>query len=476
MDKYARDVPDFKFLPVPQKAKRRPPDVVANNPDDDMDESTRRLRVTIGIHGWLSSEDQVREPWRVLSDDTEVFALRYEVESLLALGQALQDKISSSPSHAGKHTSNNSSKAENLLLPPRAVLTALGATARWPVAPLLGRKAATGTDDTTLASLYHQAETQAEKTGQVLAQVLMDKVQGGRPVTLVGYSLGARVIASCLETLAARRAFGLVETVVMVGVGPPPFLARSSSSSSWQTMRSVVAGNIFHVFPQDDDIIQNFLGRRSTQGPACSDDDGIAQGPILQPEVQGVKGLVHVDLGADAEGEHRDYNNLSGATLGAILKRCGFVDISESRGGGEEEEKEGPSAPNEEENQPENNIDNSTAAAATKGKQREPKDDNDDDPGEEAPPVSPVPVKPRGKKSHRQISFPSGISKAKEEPPPVVQKVKTTQSVGVPPASSSVIHSGRRRKTRGGPSRRQAGFSSSQEGSLRGDDDERACH
>lgn len=470
MDKYARDVPDFKFLPVPQKAKRRPPDVVVNNHDDNMDDSIRRLRVTIGIHGWLSSEDQVREPWRVFGDDTEVFALRYEVESLLALGQALQDKISSSsPSQAGKQTSNNSNKAEKFLLPPRAVLTALGAAARWPVAPLLGKraKAAARVDDTTLSSLYHQAETQAEKTGQVLAQVLTDKVQGGRPVTLVGYALGARVLASCLETLAARRAFGLVETVVLVG--QPPFLARSSS---WQAMRSVVAGNIFHVFSRDnEDTTLALLGRSKGGAP----EDGIAQGPIiLQPKVRGVQGLVHVDLDAEARGEHLDYCNLSGATLGAILKRCGFVDIlSESRSG---EEEEVLPALTREENQSENNIDNSTAAAAPKGKQREPKDDNDDDPGEEAPLVSPVPVKPRGKKSHRQISFPSGISKAKKEPPPVVQMVTTTQSVGVSPASSSVIHSGRRRKTRGGPSHRQAGFSSSQEGSLRGDDDERACH
>lgn len=465
MDKYARDVPNFKFLPVPQKAKRRPPDVVVNNHDDNMDDSTRRLRVTIGIHGWLSSEDQVREPWRVFGDDTEVFALRYEVESLLALGQALQDKISSSsPSHAGTQTSNNRNKAENLLFPPRAVLATLGAAARWPVVPLLGRKAATGTDDTTLASLYHKAENQAEKTGQVLAQVLMDKVQGARPVTLVGYSLGARVLTSCLETLAARRAFGLVEMVVLVGVGPPPFPARRS----WQAMRSVVAGNIFHVFSGDDTTMA-LLGHLKGGAPG----DGIAQGLILQPDVRGVKGLVHVYLGAEAGGGHLDYDNLSGATLGAILKRCGFVDIlSKSRSG---EEEEGLPALTREENQSENNIDNSTAAAAPKGKQRKPKDDNDDDPGEEAPLVSPVPVKPHGKKSHRQISFPSGISKAKKEPPPVVQMV-TTQSVGVSPASSSVIHSGRRRKTRGGPSRRQAGFSSSQEESLRGDDDERACH
>jgi len=39
-------------------------------------------------------------------------------------------------------------------------------------------------------------------SGEALAEILMERVQGKRPVTLVGYSLGARVIFYALEALA----------------------------------------------------------------------------------------------------------------------------------------------------------------------------------------------------------------------------------------------------------------------------------
>lgn len=59
------------------------------------------------------------------------------------------------------------------------------------------------------------------KAGLVLADALINKAQGERPVTLIGYSLGARLIYSCLMSLAERRAFGLVESAVLIGAPTP---------------------------------------------------------------------------------------------------------------------------------------------------------------------------------------------------------------------------------------------------------------
>ena len=53
----------------------------------------------------------------------------------------------------------------------------------------------------------------SDKAGKLLADALINKVQGERPVTLCGFSLGARVIYTCLKTLAERKAFGLIENV-----------------------------------------------------------------------------------------------------------------------------------------------------------------------------------------------------------------------------------------------------------------------
>lgn len=375
MDKYAREVQDFKFLPL--REEKRPSEV--NKADVDV----RRLQVTIGINGWLSSEDEGSEPWSVFGDDAEVFSLRYEVKSLLKLGQALEEMVSSSSSSRVEKEIN---KTEIL---PRAVLATLGA-ALWSV-PLL--KSAAGIIDTP----YDLAKNRSKKTGQVLAQVLMDKTQGERPVTLVGYSLGARVISACLKTLAERRAFGFVETVVLVGA-PVPACRRH-----WQTMRSVVAGKMFNIFSQDDYVLA-FLNR------SMSSEDGTAG---LQP-VQGIEGLVNVDLSAQVK-DHLDYPRL----LGPILKRCGFVDVSEKV----VEEKD-ISPPNEEEFQSENN----NTGAVSNGQ----RDSKDDIPGEEARTVKallvdPIPVKPLNKKFHRQISFPSGISRV--EGPPVVKKIQSAVPV-----------------------------------------------
>ncbi|KAJ2790235.1 hypothetical protein H4R21_006556, partial [Coemansia helicoidea] len=53
----------------------------------------------------------------------------------------------------------------------------------------------------------------AQKAGPVVADLLLQRVQGQRPVTLVGYSIGARLIFYALLELAKMSAFGLVEDV-----------------------------------------------------------------------------------------------------------------------------------------------------------------------------------------------------------------------------------------------------------------------
>lgn len=192
MDKYAKEVDDFRFLPLkdewgPEFSKA--------------DKDVRRLCVTVDINGWLMSEDEVTKPWLVLGDDTETFALRYEMESLLELGHALEDMVSSYAWSVLK-----------IEILRRTVLATLWA-ALWPIQIL---KLAAGVDNP-----FNLAKNRSEKAGRILADALINKGQSERPVTLVGYSLGARVIYFCLKTLAERRAFGLVDTVVFIGAPIP---------------------------------------------------------------------------------------------------------------------------------------------------------------------------------------------------------------------------------------------------------------
>ena len=86
---------------------------------------------------------------------------------------------------------------------------------------------------TSIDNPFAVARNRSEKAGEVLADALINKAQGERPVTLIGYSLGSRVIYSCLRSLAERKAFGLIENVVLIG-SPIP-----STSENWRVMRSV---------------------------------------------------------------------------------------------------------------------------------------------------------------------------------------------------------------------------------------------
>lgn len=97
----------------------------------------------------------------------------------------------------------------------------------------------------------------AEKVGSVLADAIMrGKFQGDRPVSLIGYSLAARAIYTCLMILAERRQFGLIDSVVMMGTPAP------SESRVWLTLKSVVPGRLVNVYSEHDYIL-GFLYRTS---------------------------------------------------------------------------------------------------------------------------------------------------------------------------------------------------------------------
>lgn len=57
----------------------------------------------------------------------------------------------------------------------------------------------------------------ANAAGLILADSIMDRNLGKRPITLLGFSLGARVIFSCLKELAKKGAYGLVQNVYLFG-------------------------------------------------------------------------------------------------------------------------------------------------------------------------------------------------------------------------------------------------------------------
>lgn len=333
MDNYAREVSDFAFLPIPEGLKdldakaseaskkqlaekqqeghtQHPQQESISNPlsqpEDDVlhhpggrkslegqplkgsekaavdDASSRRLRVTIGISGWLTSKPEILTPWRILGSGSETFALRWELEALLNLGNSMTTMVSSAAwgyakSEVIKHT----------------VFAELS-MALWPLALLKVSR--------VVDNPFSVAKSRADKAGEVLADALINRAQGERPVILIGYSLGARVIYACLMSLAKRRAFGLIESVILMGAPAP------ATTSDWREMRSVVAGRLVNVYSSNDYVL-GFLYRTSS----------VQYGVAGLQRIDGLPGVENVDVSETVSG-HLRYRYL----VGAILAQIGF--------------------------------------------------------------------------------------------------------------------------------------------------------
>ncbi|RAH66586.1 DUF726 domain protein [Aspergillus aculeatinus CBS 121060] len=273
VDKYAREVDDFAFLPI-RGTHRRSED------EREAAENDHMLRVTIGISGWVTEEDNYVVPWKVIGSDSEVFGLRWERKPLMKLGNAMNYLVTSAAWAAGSQVLSRTIFAQIM----SAVMLPLG---------LL--KVARVADNP-----FSVAKARADKAGEALADALISKVQGERSVTLIGYSMGSRVIFSCLQTLAKRQAFGLVESAVLMG-SPTP-----SNAPHWRRLRSVVSGRLVNVYSENDAVLALLYRTSSLQL-------GVAG---LQP-VQSVSGVENVDA-SDFISGHLRYQFLVGRILGVV--------------------------------------------------------------------------------------------------------------------------------------------------------------
>ncbi|KAJ8442594.1 hypothetical protein Cgig2_026536 [Carnegiea gigantea] len=87
----------------------------------------------------------------------------------------------------------------------------------------------------------------SDKAGKLLAEVLLEGHHGNRPVTLIGFSLGARLIFKCLQHLAETgNNGGLVERVVLLGAPV------SLKDENWTLARKVVPGRFVNAYSTID--------------------------------------------------------------------------------------------------------------------------------------------------------------------------------------------------------------------------------
>jgi pimeloyl-ACP methyl ester carboxylesterase len=89
----------------------------------------------------------------------------------------------------------------------------------------------------------------ANAAGLILADSLINRNLGVRPITLVGFSLGARLIFACLRELARKKAYGLVQNVYLFG---SPIVAKRDE---YLRARTVVSGRFVNGYATNDWIL-----------------------------------------------------------------------------------------------------------------------------------------------------------------------------------------------------------------------------
>lgn len=89
LDIFMKDVQDFAFIPLFEEPGSEYRDAKAVSPDK------RRLRVVLGISGWASENEAITRPWQILSNQSEVFAMRWDNEALLKIGASLETVVKS---------------------------------------------------------------------------------------------------------------------------------------------------------------------------------------------------------------------------------------------------------------------------------------------------------------------------------------------------------------------------------------------
>jgi len=144
----------------------------------------------------------------------------------------------------------------------------------------------------------------ANSAGLILADSLIDRNLGTRPITFVGYSLGSRVIFSCLRELARKGAYGLVQNVYLFG---SPIVVKKDE---YLKARGVVAGRFVNGYATNDWILGYLF--RLTSG-------GISRVAGLAP-VEGIPGIENVDV-TDIVPGHMAYRT----AMPRLLREVGWM-------------------------------------------------------------------------------------------------------------------------------------------------------
>ncbi|XP_041062542.1 transmembrane and coiled-coil domain-containing protein 4 isoform X3 [Carcharodon carcharias] len=254
-----------------------------------------QLHITIAVTGWLCTGKygSFEAPWRSLLQSKEQYCLAWESKYLMELGNALESLLNGLVNMVAQEALKYT------------VLSGIVTALSWPASLLT---VANVIDNPWGVCLSRSAEV-----GKHLAQVLLSRQQGKRPVTLVGFSLGARVIYFCLQELVKEKdSVGIIEDVVLLGAPV------EGGAKHWKPLTKVVAGRIINGYCRGDWLL-NFVYRSSSVQLNVAG---------LQPIAMDDRKMANVDLSSIVNG-HLDYMKQMDTILKAVgvkTKECRLED------------------------------------------------------------------------------------------------------------------------------------------------------
>ncbi|XP_036770380.2 transmembrane and coiled-coil domain-containing protein 4 isoform X2 [Manis pentadactyla] len=223
-------------------------------------------------------------PWAALARSHEQYCLAWEAKYLMELGNALETILSGLASVVAQEALKYT------------VLSGIVAALTWPASLLA---VANVIDNPWGVCLHRSAEV-----GKHLAHILLSRQQGRRPVTLIGFSLGARVIYFCLQEMAQEKdCQGIVEDVVLLGAPV------EGEAKHWEPFRKVVSGRIINGYCRGDWLLSFVYRTSSVQLHVAG----------LQPVLLQDRRMENVDLSSIVSG-HLDYAK----RMDVILKAVGI--------------------------------------------------------------------------------------------------------------------------------------------------------
>ncbi|CCE62678.1 hypothetical protein TPHA_0D00340 [Tetrapisispora phaffii CBS 4417] len=238
--------------------------------------NNRRLNLILSVSGWMiGNVDDVRLPFSTVDPiEGDLYSLYWEPEMLRSVGQTINILASEVFTQTIQQVLG------------ATILTAFMASIQVPMAlSKLGY---------LIDNPWNVSLDRAWAAGLILADTLVARNLGDRPMTLVGFSLGSRVIFSCLVELCKRKAMGIVENVIIFGT------PTVKNKEHLVMARSVVSGRFINGYSNIDWVLAYLF--RATSGGFRSI-MGISK-------IEGIEGIENFDCSKIVEGHLKYRENI----------------------------------------------------------------------------------------------------------------------------------------------------------------------